>query len=60
MTYAFRVEQEDFTYISGAYNEFFKHYPYCYGYWKKYAELAIRYSDSTQVLQVVMRIFSHR
>ncbi len=21
------------------YEEFFKYYPYCYGYWKKYADL---------------------
>ncbi|EDV21608.1 uncharacterized protein TRIADDRAFT_59779 [Trichoplax adhaerens] len=45
-------KKEDFSYISGAYNEFFKHYPYCYGYWKKYAELAIKYTDSNQVLQI--------
>ena len=35
-----------------AYDAFFTYYPYCYGYWKKYADLEKRHSDLTRALEV--------
>ncbi|XP_072172767.1 pre-mRNA-processing factor 39-like isoform X1 [Diadema setosum] len=33
------VEQEDYMpFYREAFDAFFEHYPYCYGYWKKYAD----------------------
>lgn len=31
-----------------AFDSFFTHYPYCYGYWKKYADLEKRHSNMKQ------------
>lgn len=31
-----------------AFDRFFSHYPYCYGYWKKYADLEKRHDNVKQ------------
>ena len=31
-----------------AFDRFFTHYPYCYGYWKKYADLEKRHDNVKQ------------
>lgn len=31
-----------------AFDKFFTHYPYCYGYWKKYADLEKRHDNIKQ------------
>lgn len=31
-----------------AFDKFFVHYPYCYGYWKKYADLEKRHDNIKQ------------
>jgi len=35
-----------------AYDEFLSRYPYCYGYWKKYADLEKRNNDYKKVFEV--------
>ena len=35
-----------------AYDAFFSYYPYCYGYWKKYADLEKRHNDLTKAVEV--------
>lgn len=35
-----------------AYDEFLSRYPYCYGYWKKYADLEKRHGDMKKVTEV--------
>ena len=34
------------------FDSFLKHYPYCYGYWKKYADLVKRLGSSDEVIEV--------
>ncbi|KAI1898006.1 hypothetical protein AGOR_G00089180 [Albula goreensis] len=49
------VEQENHIGAARkAFNAFFAHYPYCYGYWKKYADMEKRL-DSTQMADEVYR-----
>ncbi|XP_064621986.1 pre-mRNA-processing factor 39-like [Lineus longissimus] len=41
------VEQENkMTWAREAFDAFFKQYPYCYGYWKKYADMEKRQGNS--------------
>ncbi|KAK3092313.1 hypothetical protein FSP39_001188, partial [Pinctada imbricata] len=35
-----------------AYEEFFTHYPYCYGYWKKYADMERRHMGADRALEI--------
>uniref|UniRef100_A0A2D4FLR0 Suppressor of forked domain-containing protein n=1 Tax=Micrurus corallinus TaxID=54390 RepID=A0A2D4FLR0_MICCO len=43
------VEQENnLPAARKAFDSFFTHYPYCYGYWKKYADLEKRHSNMKQ------------
>ena len=41
--------------IRKAFNEFFKHYPYCYAYWKKYCDLERRHGHNYHAKRVVKR-----
>ncbi|NXH57455.1 PRP39 factor, partial [Rhabdornis inornatus] len=50
------VEQEEL--LEGArraFDAFFQHYPYCYGYWRKYAELERRLGSARSAQQVLER-----
>lgn len=38
-----------------AYDAFFEHYPYCYGYWKKYADMEKKQSGAEKALEVFER-----
>uniref|UniRef100_A0A915AYC5 Pre-mRNA-processing factor 39 n=1 Tax=Parascaris univalens TaxID=6257 RepID=A0A915AYC5_PARUN len=50
------VEQLDETKAAReAYDEFLKRYPYCYGYWRKYAELERRHKHYDRSLEVYER-----
>lgn len=43
------VEQESHLMAARkAFDKFFVHYPYCYGYWKKYADLEKRHDNIKQ------------
>ncbi|KAL5009095.1 hypothetical protein ScPMuIL_014676 [Solemya velum] len=47
------VEQENIPEEArGAYEAFFQHYPYCYGYWKKYADLERRHGNLDLSIEV--------
>lgn len=35
-----------------AYDDFFKRYPYCYGYWRKYAEFERRHKHYERCTEV--------
>jgi len=35
-----------------AFDAFFAHYPYCYGYWKKYADMERRFDCARQAEEV--------
>ncbi|XP_070705327.1 pre-mRNA-processing factor 39 isoform X3 [Pempheris klunzingeri] len=49
------VEQENvLTAVRKAFDVFFLHYPYCYGYWKKYADIEKKH-DNIQVAEEVYR-----
>ncbi|XP_044026236.1 pre-mRNA-processing factor 39 isoform X2 [Siniperca chuatsi] len=49
------VEQEnDLTAVRKAFDVFFLRYPYCYGYWKKYADIEKKH-DNIQVAEEVYR-----
>ncbi|XP_064367862.1 pre-mRNA-processing factor 39 isoform X1 [Dromaius novaehollandiae] len=50
------VEQENHLPAARkAFDEFFTHYPYCYGYWKKYADLEKRHDNIKQSDEVYRR-----
>ncbi|XP_060117981.1 pre-mRNA-processing factor 39 [Heteronotia binoei] len=50
------VEQENHLLAARkAFDSFFTHYPYCYGYWKKYADLEKRHSNMKQSDEVYRR-----
>ncbi|KAL7992828.1 hypothetical protein Chor_017084 [Crotalus horridus] len=50
------VEQENhLPAASKAFDSFFTHYPYCYGYWKKYADLEKRHNNMKQADEVYRR-----
>ncbi|KAK3598661.1 hypothetical protein CHS0354_020419 [Potamilus streckersoni] len=50
------VEQEDqIEAAREAYDAFFSHYPYCYGYWKKYADMEKRHSNLEKSIEVFER-----
>ena len=38
--------------VRKAFDAFFLHYPYCYGYWKKYADIEKKH-DNIQVAEEV-------
>ena len=44
--------QDDVDPAREAYDAFFGYYPYCYGYWKKYADLEKRHNDLTKAVEV--------
>ncbi|CAL8394432.1 unnamed protein product [Arctogadus glacialis] len=49
------VEQENaLLVVRKAFDAFFLHYPYCYGYWKKYADIEKKH-DNIQVAEEVYR-----
>ena len=35
-----------------AFDAFFAHYPYCYGYWKKYADILKKNGDVEKAIEV--------
>ncbi|KAF4018046.1 hypothetical protein G4228_009367 [Cervus hanglu yarkandensis] len=50
------VEQENHLMAARkAFDKFFIHYPYCYGYWKKYADLEKRHDNIKQSDEVYRR-----
>ncbi|NXA35615.1 PRP39 factor, partial [Eudromia elegans] len=50
------VEQENHIPAARrAFDKFFTHYPYCYGYWKKYADLEKRHDNFKQSDEVYRR-----
>ncbi|XP_067134956.1 pre-mRNA-processing factor 39 isoform X1 [Centruroides vittatus] len=50
------VEQENNLLAAReAFDEFFKHYPYCYGYWKKYADMEKKMSTPDKAEEVFER-----
>nr|XP_060643990.1 pre-mRNA-processing factor 39 [Anolis sagrei ordinatus] len=50
------VEQENHLLAARkAFDRFFVHYPYCYGYWKKYADLEKRHGNMKQSDEVYRR-----
>uniref|UniRef100_A0A8D0BLH7 Pre-mRNA-processing factor 39 n=1 Tax=Salvator merianae TaxID=96440 RepID=A0A8D0BLH7_SALMN len=50
------VEQENqLPAARKAFDSFFAHYPYCYGYWKKYADLEKRHGNMKQSDEVYRR-----
>ncbi|KAH3847692.1 pre-mRNA-processing factor 39-like [Dreissena polymorpha] len=50
------VEQEDdIDNAREAYEEFLSNYPYCYGYWKKYADLEKRHNELANAIDVFER-----
>jgi hypothetical protein len=36
-----------------AYDAFFEHYPYCYGYWKKYADMERKQAGPEKAMEVM-------
>ncbi|XP_059815500.1 pre-mRNA-processing factor 39 isoform X1 [Hypanus sabinus] len=47
------VEQENHILAARrAFDQFLSHYPYCYGYWKKYADLERRHNNLTEANEV--------
>ncbi|XP_037304889.2 pre-mRNA-processing factor 39 isoform X1 [Pungitius pungitius] len=49
------VEQENYLpAVRSAFDAFFLHYPYCYGYWKKYADIEKKH-ENIQVAEEVYR-----
>ncbi|XP_010187780.1 PREDICTED: pre-mRNA-processing factor 39-like, partial [Mesitornis unicolor] len=50
------VEQENHLFAARkAFDAFFAHYPYCYGYWKKYADMERRFDCARQAEEVFER-----
>ncbi|KAM3717272.1 Pre-mRNA-processing factor [Dirofilaria immitis] len=50
------IEQLDETKAAReAYDDFFKRYPYCYGYWRKYAEFERRHKHYDRCIEVYER-----
>uniref|UniRef100_A0A8C0ANA7 Pre-mRNA-processing factor 39 n=1 Tax=Buteo japonicus TaxID=224669 RepID=A0A8C0ANA7_9AVES len=50
------VEQENHLFAARkAFDAFFAHYPYCYGYWKKYADMERRFDCSRETEEVFER-----
>lgn len=43
-----RLLQNHLAAARKAFDRFFTHYPYCYGYWKKYADLEKRHDNVKQ------------
>lgn len=41
-----------------AFDAFFAHYPYCYGYWKKYADILKKNGDVEKAIEVSRRLHS--
>ena len=44
--------QNDLSGAEEAYNAFFCHYPYCYGYWKKYSDMEKKHGNLDKALEV--------
>lgn len=42
-----------------AYEAFFGHYPYCYGYWKKHADMERRHDFTDKAIEVRNGISIH-
>uniref|UniRef100_A0A8D2E2Z2 Pre-mRNA-processing factor 39 n=1 Tax=Sciurus vulgaris TaxID=55149 RepID=A0A8D2E2Z2_SCIVU len=57
------VEQENHLMAARkAFDKFFIHYPYCYGYWKKYADLEKRHDNikqSDETLSLIVDLWIH-
>ncbi|XP_069749965.1 pre-mRNA-processing factor 39-like isoform X2 [Narcine bancroftii] len=50
------VEQENHIWaVRRAFDSFFIHYPYCYGYWKKYADIEKRFGFTKEAEEVYQR-----
>lgn len=46
------VSQSDVEAAREAYDAFLSHYPYCYGYWRKYADYEKRKGSKKKCLEV--------
>ncbi|KAF7233551.1 Pre-mRNA-processing factor 39 [Paragonimus skrjabini miyazakii] len=47
-------KQQNIDHARKAFESFFQHFPYCYGYWKKWAEMEKRKGDKERSLEVYM------
>lgn len=51
------VEQKNvISFYREAFDEFFKHYPYCYGYWKKYGDTERKHGNPDRAYQVICSV----
>lgn len=48
----FDIRQSDVEAAREAYDAFLSHYPYCYGYWRKYADYEKRKGSKKKCLEV--------
>lgn len=48
--------QDELKYAREAFDKFFQHYPYCYGYWRKYAEMERKHGELDKCNRVSMCI----
>lgn len=51
--------QNDIEAARQAYDAFLAHYPYCYGYWRKYADYEKRKGNKKKCEEVSETIHSH-
>jgi hypothetical protein len=49
--------QNDIEAAREAYDAFLSHYPYCYGYWRKYADYEKRKGNKEKCEEVRLKIF---
>ncbi|KAF6773318.1 hypothetical protein AHF37_07751 [Paragonimus kellicotti] len=47
-------KQQNIDHARKAFESFFQHFPYCYGYWKKWADMEKRKGDKERSLEVYM------
>lgn len=52
MLILFFFKQSDVEAAREAYDAFLSHYPYCYGYWRKYADYEKRKGSKKKCLEV--------
>lgn len=54
------IEQENHIYAARrVFDMFLAHYPYCYGYWKKYADLERRNNNIMEADEVILMLSRH-
>lgn len=55
--FPFNLLQNDIEAARTAYDAFLAHYPYCYGYWRKYADYEKRKGNLDKCDEVSLTIF---